>query len=251
MSTVTIYLPKNTKLIVREGDTVVFGQPLSSDDTSGSAVYDLAKLFSVKPHECARLVLKKEAEHVQKGEVLAKLRKILSTKILKAGFDGKVVHIDRERGLLEVAAENAEKISIVSPVNGRIKKITKEEIVIDFSGILVFAKQGIGQMKKGILAIVSKDGEDVSLSHIAAQHERKILLGGHFERPVLEKAYGLGVASILATFIDEGDFPYFEEKKIFKASLILLSKADFQQLVGFVGKEAVVEGMHKRIIVET
>lgn len=250
MSTITIFLPINTKTTVKEGDTVVFGQSLTTDDVTSAIVYDLGKLFLVKPQEAAGLALKREGEEVEKGEVLAKKQSLLSTKMLKALFAGKVARIDKELGLLEIAADNVEKTSIVSPVAGRILQVSKEEIVIDFRGTALYVKQGIGRMKRGLLAIVSKEDEEVPLSHIDYKHEKKVLLGGHFKRPVLEKAFGLGTASILATAIDEGDFLYFEEKKLFDASLILLSKADFQQVVSFEGKEAVVEGIHKRIIVE-
>ena len=249
MSTITIYLPKNTKLAVAEGDLVMFGQSLSKSDQSASMIYDLAKLFSVKPSVVADLVVRKEGEHVAKGEVLAKKRGMLSTKMFKAPFDGKIVHIDRERGLLEITADHMEETNIISPVEGRIKKITKEEIVIDFAGVVVYAKQGIGKVKKGLLAVVGNEDEDVALASITDVHEQKVLLGGHFKRPVIEKAYGLGAVSVVATQIDENDFPYFEDKQIFEASLLLVSKSDFHELKSLEGKEAVVEGTHKRIII--
>lgn len=252
MATVTIYLPKNAHIKVRENDKVEFGQELANCDfSSENVIYNLAKLLSIKAKETVSAVKKKEGDEVKKNEVLAKKSKLFGflKKKVVVTFHGKVARIDYEKGEIEIAPLMVQSKVIVSPVEGKVVKIDKEEIVVDFNGIIVFAKRGIGKMKNGDLSVLARKDDKVSLSDIKEDHKEKILLGGKFSRPVLEKAFGVGVASVIATDIDDGDFLHFEESTFFNPSLILIAKADYEELTRVDGKKAVVEGEHKRVMI--
>lgn len=140
---------------------------------------------------------------------------------------------------------------VISPVNGNIGKITKEAVVIDFNGTIIFAKRGIGKQKRGKLAILSKENEEVLLSDIKEECRGKVLVGGLFSREVLSKAFSLGAVSAVATSIEERDFHYFVTFTMLEASIFVIAKADFSILYQNNGKEAVTEGAFKRILIMT
>lgn len=242
MVNVSIFLPKKVSLNVVLGDEVVCGQVLANEPEE-HVVYDLVKLLSVPLKDLKNVVKKQEGETVKRGEILAAKSSWLpfSGKSVRAAFDGKIISIDWEKGTIELLAHVLEGVSVVSPANGKVAKIDKEAIVIDFKGSIVFAKQGTGNMKKGQLTVVGKADSEVLLTDIKAEQKGCVLLGGYFPRVVLQKAYGLGVGSVLATTLDEGDFLY-------DASVLLLAKTDYNILKAYEGKDVVVEGMHKRVI---
>lgn len=140
-------------------------------------------------------------------------------------------------------------VVVISPVNGNIGKITKEAVIIDFNGAIIFAKRGIGKQKRGKLAILSKESEEVSLSNIKEECRGKVLLGGLFSREVLIKAFSLGAVSAVATSVEESDFHYFITFTMLDASIFVIAKADFAILYQNNGKDTVTEGAFKRIMV--
>lgn len=248
MATIALYLPKGITLCVKEGNEVHYGQTLAQSP-SENVIYTVGKLFSIKPQDIQTIIVKKEGEEFAKGDVLVRKRTLWATKTLRSSFAGKVARIDGGKGELEVSPGLASQDTrIVSPVDGLVQKIDNEQMLIDFHGMVIFAKQGIGKMKKGLLTIVAKKDGESTLSDIRKDHEQKILLGGYFPRAVLEKAFGIGAEAVLATRLEEGDFAYLEERKVFNACLALVSGTDYDTLEKYEGKEVVIEGMHKRII---
>lgn len=250
MTSLIIYLPKNARLKVKKTDEILFGQKLAEKELPDTIIYDLGRLLSIKPSQIRSVVRKKEGEDVEGGEVLAAKKTLLGTTLVKAIVGGKIARIDEVAGELVVAPQAGQDDVIGSPVAGRVRSIDKEKITVDFDGTVIFAKQGIGRMTKGQLSIVSKAEEDVLLSSVKEDDRQKVLLGGHVSRQVLEKAYAMGIASFLATAIDDGTFPYFEESKLYDASLLLIARADYAILAQYQGKEMVVEGTHKRVIIQ-
>lgn len=228
---------------------MAFGDVLTSFNKTSKITYDLAKLLSIKPKDLSKVLRKGVGESFKKGDILAKKSGFISAKEVVVPFDGKVVDVDSEKAILTVEPLQVDHDKTIAPVSGTVKKVNQDEIILEFGGTVVFAKQGIGNLKKGVLVVISKEDEEVPLGNITSEHIGKILLGGRFVKNVLEKAYGLGVVSVIATSFDDGEFAYFEQKSIFNASLILVSKADYEILSKFAGKDIVVEGKHKRIII--
>lgn len=250
MATLTLYMPKNVRVAVKAGDEILVGQSLIDASKRNNAIYNVAQLLKIAPKKVRSVIRKKGGEGVEKGDVLASKRSVINTKSIRAPFAGRVVGLDEERGEIEIAPTDFEKITVISPVHGTVRNIDEEKVDIDFNGVVVFAKQGMGSMRKGLLTIVSKADEDVLLTDIKEEHQNKVLQGGHFSRQIIQKAFGIGAASVLATSIDEGDFFHFEEAKLLNTSLLLISTVDYNELTGYQGREAVVEGMHKRIIIQ-
>jgi len=252
MANLTIFLPENATVAVEKGASVSAGMSLVKATKANHVYYDLVSLFSIKPQALAGILTKKEGDEFVRGEILARKRGILKTRSLRAPFHGKIGRIDRELGEMEIIPADVEDTQpITAPVSGKIEKITKTEITLAFDGILIFAKQGVGRLRKGTLTFLKEADGEVLVADIKQEHAQKILLGGHFSRVELEKAFGIGVAAVLATKLDEGDFAFFSEKKVFDASLLLVAKIDFAALKKYSGKEAVVEGAHKRVLIET
>ncbi len=139
--------------------------------------------------------------------------------------------------------------AIVSPVKGRIEKITSESLIINFDGVIIFVKRAIGKMRQGKLAVLANESQEILLSDIKEDCRGKVLLGGSFNREVLTKAFSLGASSVVATFIEEADFHYFATLTMFEASLFVIAKADFSVLSQNNGKETVTEGAFKRILI--
>ena len=249
MTNITLYLPNKTRVSLGKGDTVTAGSVLAEGDAAPDVSYNLISLLGIKASEVASAVLKKEGEKVSKGDILVRKRGVLSTKSLRATFSGTIARIDSVLGTIEIRPDEIEKFSLVSPVDGTIAKIGTDEIVIDFPGQVFFAKQGLGGMKRGHIEVLSEGGEEIPIAQITDRVSGKILLGGKFSRQVLEKAFALGAASVVTTAQAPEDFVYFEEKHVLDPSLLLVSSSDYASIVQYAGKEAVVEGEHKRIII--
>lgn len=248
MAIVSLYLPKKTQLSIKEGDSVVYGQTLAQD-TTAEIGFSVSSLLGIKPGEYTKVIVVKEGDYVQKGDLLAKKSGMFGTKKAVATFQGQVTRIDWERGEIHVSPNLVDHVTIVSPVDGKVKKIADDEIAIDFTGAIFFAKQGIGKMAKGQLAVISQKDDEVLLNNIRQDHHQKVLLGGYFPRQVLEKACGIDVAAVLSTNIHGTDFTFFEEHTMFPITLVLIAKADYDEIASFEKRDVVVEGMHKRIII--
>lgn len=248
MATLSLYLSKKTQLSVKEGDTIVAGQSLAQD-AAAEIVFSVPGLLGIKASESKKVVLVRQGDHVSKGDPLAKKSGMFGTKKAVATFEGQVTRIDLDKGEIHISPNLVDRVTIVSPVNGKVTKIGEDEITVDFKGSIFFAKQGIGKLAKGELAIVSKKDDEVALNNIEETHRQKILLGGYFPRQVLEKACGVGVAAVLSTEIHGSDFMFFEEHTMFQITLALVAKADYDEIASFENKEVVVEGVHKRIII--
>lgn len=249
MANVILYLPKNAKHSLKEGDTVAFGQVLTREDSSTHVALSLGKLLHISPKDAPSVVKKKEGEQVERGEILAVKKGLFGSKAIKAPIDGRVVRVDMGEGSLVLSPMETDEAVVVSPVAGHVGRITDEQISISFDGTIIFAKQGIGSMRKGQLYVFGREGEDVSLSAITDRLAGSVVLSGYMPRQVLEKAYGIGVSSVIVTKLSEGDFSYFEHHTILMPSLLVIATVDYDTLKQYEGKEVVTEGMHKRIFI--
>lgn len=249
MANVTLYLPKNTKPSLKEGDPVAFGQLLTGDDSSTHIVISLGKLLGISPKDTGAVLRKYEGERVERGEVVAVRKGFFGSKAIKAPIAGRLSRVDTGKGEVTLSPIETDETTVVSPVAGRVAKITGEEIAIAFDGTILFAKQGIGSMRKGLLSLMGRADEEVLLSAISDKLSNNIVLSGYMQRQVLEKAYGIGVASIIVTELDEGDLSYFEHQGSRMPSLLVVATVDYELLKQYEGKEVVTEGMHKRIII--
>lgn len=228
---------------LKRGDVIAI-----HEETRKTQDIDLAKAMKISGDKILKTLQKSIGQEVKKGEILAVYKKTLGNTIEAiCPFDG-VIESITDDGILRIAYEK-EKTEISVPVDAKVEDITSDKVTVSFPAMEIKGKEGRGARRLGLLSGIDKDMADVL--DLSCDHQGKILaVRGGFSRGFLFKALSLGVLGLVAGEVMEEavaeliggeDIPMvFWEGKI--------DDSVWKALTDFQGKEVLVEGEEKRIL---
>ena len=167
-------LPRPGQVRVAEGREVTFAEVVAATPRRHKVILlDIARLLGVDPAQARQALRVRAKDRVEKGDVLAELRRGLTRRRVLAPQRGRVMGVDAQaRLLLRVGIEWDE---VLAGLNGRVARVLEPwGAVIRAEGSYIEGVWGNGQVAAGLLRPLTArrtapvDEEDLGLEHRGA-----------------------------------------------------------------------------------
>lgn len=153
---ITLTLPNNAIVKVKQGDQVTFGDRLYQIINKKDEIkLNIAKNLHIQPQHIFRYLQKMIGEEIKKGETIAKKKGVLATKKLVSQYEGLLKEIDHQTGEITLSVspsenqiDNTQAKIVDSNFKGILASVGKEEISIEV----------VGEGKKIDLKEINRDG---------------------------------------------------------------------------------------------
>lgn len=250
MTLLPILLQEGFVSKVSVGDKLTAGQIIAEKKDRGiDEVVHVASIFKISPKKSLKTLKKHLGDGVSKGDVVASKKDVLSlgSKKIISEFSGTVIKIDEEAGdVLIRTATTEESVTVLnSPVDGTVDFCNNEKIVIKTDKEMILAKNAEGQGARAEFTVL---GENVDFNTITSEVSGKIVLGKHFEKGSIFKAFGLGAIGVIGVEIREGDFEDVREKGI-KSPVVSIEGNDYGKLVKHKNREIYLDVENKTVVI--
>lgn len=235
-SLLTIAIPPDFEIVVKKAQNVKIGEILAKKKiVDKKEKIPLSKILTVKPQKISAYLTKKIGSSVKKGEILAKKSGIFKNTQILSPVSGILEYIDVKKGDLFLTTEISEEVFELCPIEGIVEKVTDEGIVISFEGKIIEGEKGKGERAIGSLLVFNKL---VDIFDFGNEVSDKIVIGKGFTEGARAKMATLGVKGLLAC-------QYYEDFSL----IVKFNEKQFNQLSSLVGKNIVVLGEKKCVIV--
>lgn len=235
-NTISLSIPEDTKVLVKDGQSVSEGTLLCQKHAGCQEVIDLANIFKVVPEKIKKFLEKKEGEAVAIGDIIARKRSLLTQTFVKSPIAGKISDINTYRGTVTIVGEQ-EEIKISSPVVGKVNEVGKGKITLEFSGRFFEATSGKGKSQGHLISFREKsllDALDISSDVFG-----KIILGANISQSGIAKAEVLEAnGMILGESPGNSCLPF-----------LVFAKETLAKVGEFSGNMVILDGEAKRLIV--
>ncbi len=240
LSSLRITIPSGAKTLVSRGDKVHLGSVLAEQkDARQMEPVSMSTLLGVPKKKITSYLTKSIGVQVRQGEIIGKRRKLFTEMIVRSPVDAVISSIDLTTGMLNLVAL-ANPITLKSPVDGRIKKVSEDAIEIDFSGKVISGIKGYG-WASGSLVFFDKTKHEVLgyLSSGSVDVNKKIIVVPYLSDILVSKLRAMGAVGLIA--VD------YEESKVMP--YIIIEKGEFKTLSDCVDRHAILDGMQSNLII--
>lgn len=207
-------LPIAGEVLVEEGQAVsaqdVVARALMPGD---AAPLNLAKLLNVEPAELPRIMLKKEGDRLEVGDILARTPGIFGffKQECASQVSGTIESVSDVTGQVIVRGEPI-PVTVRAYLAGRIVEVVPEQgIVVEADVSLVQGIFGIGPEAFGALKMTCNSPDEIlTEGHIKPEFSGAIVIGGaRVTAGALKQAAKVGVSALVAGGIDDQDLKDF------------------------------------------
>jgi len=257
-------LPLPGDVLVKKGDKVKAEAIVARTELPGNVQpINVAGLLSIPPEDVPGVMLKKEGEHVSKGEPIAQSKSFfgLFKSNVTAPVDGYIENISNVTGQV-ILREPPIPVEINAYIDGEIVDIIENEgVVVQTKASFVQGIFGIGGERIGIIHALAKDpDEEITEDKITEDLKGKIIIGGSFvTADALRKAAKVGACGVVVGGIDDKNLKDFlgydigvaitgnEQKGITLVvtegfGRLRMAKRTFDLLVSLHGKKGSING---------
>lgn len=217
--TISITIPENSKCLGVPGDKLTLNKILFEANVSNTVEVMIAEELDVPPQKIFRYLKKFLGESVQKGDVIALKKNLLSTSRVYSETAGTVREIDHKSGKLFIEVTLAKTNQISSPLIGVIKSIGEKTLDVTVGKVEEFGAKNISANQDfGGETVYSGPQE----TNITLDVENKILVSQNFSSLAVTKAEALGAAGFVSV--------HPLEDKTTVPHLSLLKTEDFERI---------------------
>jgi len=196
-------LPVPGKVLVNEGETIKHDAIVAETFVRGDPyILKIAITLSIDPQEIMDYMVKKEGDHVNEGEPVAKYIGFfgLIKKFVNSPVIGVVESISDATGQVIVRGDPV-PVNVDAYVPGKIVKVMpREGVVVETEAAFVQGIFGIGGETYGKLKVVANSPEEVlDAEKILPEHKGYVIVGGsEITLEALRKAVQVGISGIVA-----------------------------------------------------
>lgn len=255
MTIITFKLPGRGKWKVEQDEKILPGQVIGEVKVGGGEKsLPLAKILGVNPQKISKYLVKKVGDKLASGELLAQKKTLFKKIAIFAPLTGEIKKIDEQGNL--VIGEEEKSQELKSDVDGVVKKVSQNELEIEFAGQVFRGIKGTGEKVVGEIRYFGK--EEIGLSDFKKDLEGKTVCLGRLGRAGLEKLFSLEAGGVVLTTISEENFARISQGKIWeigearqflRLSLLVINEPDLEVLRNYQGKKAILDPEEKRLIV--
>lgn len=126
--TITIPVPPDIKLLIKDNQMVDFKTPLWQKVSKNEVTIPVAKDLSIEAGEIFLHLTKVVGEEIKKGELLARKKTILGEKKYLSEYDGVIKEIRHEDGSIVIGTSEDKAVKTLSFFKGEVENASKTEI---------------------------------------------------------------------------------------------------------------------------
>lgn len=190
----------------------------TSEVSSGFRIINLSQLLSIQPKDIEKYLKKQIGQRIYKGELLAFKEGSFfgGKKIVIAPSDSTLDFINTKTGEVRMSIF-PKKISLPAGVFGIVDGIdhAKSRVFIKTLSSRIYGVLGTGRLREGILHVVGKREEMVSVNKVTHDMSDAILLGGSLiSKEVISQAISEGASGIITGGLNAEDYKSIAGGKI-------------------------------------
>lgn len=206
-------LPLKGDVEVKVGDKVSADKVVAKTELPGEVhLLNVVGLLGCEADEVKDLMLKKEGDTIEKDEIIAETKPLLSfLKFLamkvKSPTDGHIERISEITGQL-ILREPPQPVVVKAYIDGEVTEVLSEEgVTVKTTATFIQGIFGVGGETGGEIAVaVNGPGDELKPEHLSAEHRGKVVLGGSYVGiDAIKKGIELGVAGIIVAGMSDGD----------------------------------------------
>ena len=206
-------LPVTGEVLAKEGDVVSYDTVVARTHVPGDvSMVPLFFILGCEPYELPRVMLKKEGQTVEKGELLAVTKSFfgLFKSEYKAKVGGTIELISDITGMVGIR-DFPVPIELNAYIAGRVSKVMPQNgVVIETPASFVQGIFGVGGERQGEIMTIAEPNVELTPDMINKSCEGKIIIGGSLVTcDVLKKAEAEGVKGIVTGGIRRADLTKF------------------------------------------
>jgi hypothetical protein len=206
-------LPIAGEVLVHEGEGVSWDKVVARTNVPGDIeMVPLFYILGVEPYELPKVMLKKEGDTVQEGELLAVAKSFFGifSSEYKSKMSGTIELISDITGMVGIR-QSPVPINLDAYISGRVSQvIPKQGVVLETPASYIQGIFGVGGEQHGEILIVAERDQELTPNHIGSECEGKVLVGGSLVTfDVLKKAEAAGVKGLVTGGIRRTDLTKF------------------------------------------
>ncbi len=207
-------LPIKGKITKQVGDLLKPGDVVATTDLPGNVqMLKIANLLNIGPADVPDVMLVKEGDKVEKGQMIAETEGIFGffKSDVKSPIDGTVEAISDVTGQI-VMREAPIPVEVDAYMSGTVKEIIPDEgVIVEADAAFIQGIFGIGGESRGTMEILVDNREqELTTDLLNESHKGKIVVGGSFvSLETYKKALSLQIAGIVV-----GGFNYYDLEEI-------------------------------------
>jgi len=217
-------LPMKGEVLVKEGEKVTPSTIVARTETPGPPeFYNVATALDLEPApsfsseeltvEVRKYMLKKEGEHVDKGEIIANYKAWfgLINRVYRSPIKGTIELINDQSGQIVIRTPPI-SVKIDAYITGTIAKvISNEGVVVETLATFIQGIFGIGGEIQGEIKVLVNSPDDILTAEmITPECAGKAVVGGSLVGlEALRKAVSVGVKAIVVGGIEDKDLSAF------------------------------------------
>ena len=203
-------LPLLGEVLVKEGDRVFYDTVVAKSTVPGDPyIVKATSILGVEPDELRGYALKKEGDHTQKDEIIARYVTLfgLLKKLVYSPIEGTIETVSEVSGQI-VVRPPPNPIAIRAYIPGKVVKVIPNEgVLVETKASFIQGIFGIGGETQGMIKVlVSKPEEVLTVDKISSEHEGCVVVGGsQVTLDALKKAVEVGASGVVAGGISYDD----------------------------------------------
>lgn len=219
---------------VAKGKDVHVGDILLKRTKSEIDEFDLAKTLNIPASRVSKILTIKEGDTVTEGQVIAKLKTMVSVHKIKSPVSGEFIWVDQEKGIVGVKRKREDE-EMTAWFSGTVEEVGEEKITFGVYGEVIKAKEGKGVPVSGTMLFIA---DEVTALTMPVDVAESVLVIKKAHSDVVAKADALGVLAIVAE--------EFEEPLLSLPYAIVETIGD---LAGFHAHTVIVSGDEKQLLI--
>ncbi|MFW5782090.1 MAG: hypothetical protein ACOCWO_02230 [Candidatus Muiribacteriaceae bacterium] len=207
-------LPLKGDILVKEGDKVKSDQVVARTELPGNPVpLNVVNVLSISPEELHDIMLKKEGDEVEKGEMIAESRGLFGffRTPVHSPVTGTIENVSNVTGQV-IFRQAPIPVELKAYIDGVIDEVIPEEgVILGCKAAFIQGIFGIGGETEGLLSVAVKSiSEELTADKIDSSMKGKVIVGGSkVNTEALNKAIKVGASGIIAGGIDAADLREF------------------------------------------
>jgi len=206
-------LPIEGEVIVKEGDVISYDAVVARTHVPGDVnMIPLFYILGVEPYELPRVVLKKEGDTVQKGELLATTKSFfgLFKSEYRSKVGGTIELISDITGMIGIR-DFPVPIDLTAYISGKVRQVIPNNgVIIQTPASFVQGIFGVGGERHGEIMEITEPHVELTTDMIDKSCAGKILVGGSLvTADFLKKAEAEGVKGVVTGGIRRVDLTKF------------------------------------------
>jgi hypothetical protein len=244
MTSLPVTLPTGFVSSVTTGDTVKTGDILAAKSSRSEVSVNIAEALEVNAHTAGKFLKKNPGDAIVVGETIALKKGILglNESRVESQVNGTIIKYERNTGNLSIqlqgeATSDDATQQILCPIDGTIALCDNGRIVIETDKNVSVGIAGVGGTCQAMLTVLADNGakQSVASHELTPETIGTIILGRSFDKEILLKAVGIGIAGIIAERIEKSDLEYMAKKKLL-LPVITVDNDTYKELQKLHGK---------------